>query len=53
MGLGNVFLKDLIELKLKGALDGAAGMIVPTGAEAPQSKPRSTARLRKLAPRAA
>ena len=23
MGLGNVFLKDLIELKLKGALDGA------------------------------
>ena len=23
MGLGNVFLNDLIELKLKGALDGA------------------------------
>src|SRR3984957_17665960 len=37
-----------LELR-KGALDGAAGMIVPTGAEAPQSKPRSTARLRKLA----
>ena len=27
MGLGNVFLKDLIELKHKGALDGATRVI--------------------------
>jgi predicted N-acetyltransferase YhbS len=40
-----------IELR-EGALDGAWGMIVPTGA-VPQSKPRPAARLRKLAPQAA
>jgi len=44
----------LLGLELReGALDGAAGMIVATGAEAPQEKPRSAARLRNLAPRAA
>ena len=55
LSLPGPFDRDrLLGLELrKGALDGAAGMIVPTGAEAPQSKPRSTARLRKLAPRAA
>ena len=29
MGLGNVFLKDLIELKHKGALDGATRVTWP------------------------
>src|SRR5216110_2024480 len=41
-----------IELR-EGALDGASGMIVPTGMSAPQRKPRFAARPRKLAPRAA
>jgi predicted N-acetyltransferase YhbS len=55
LSLPGPFDRDrLLGLELReGALDGAAGMIVPTGAEAPQAKPRSAARLRKLAPRAA
>jgi predicted N-acetyltransferase YhbS len=45
----------LLGLELReGALDGAWGMIVPTGTAAwPQGKPRLAARSRKLAPRAA
>ncbi len=44
----------LLGLELReGALDGASGMIVPTGMAAPQGKPRLAARSRKLAPRAA
>src|SRR5258707_320204 len=44
----------LLGLELReGALDGASGMIVPTGMAAPLGKPRLAARLRKLAPRAA
>jgi predicted N-acetyltransferase YhbS len=45
----------LLGLELcEGALDGAWGMIVPTGTmAAPQPKPRLAARSRKLAPRAA
>jgi predicted N-acetyltransferase YhbS len=44
----------LLGLELRvGALDGASGMIVPTGMAAPQAKPPSAARARKLAPRAA
>jgi predicted N-acetyltransferase YhbS len=44
----------LLALELReGALDGAWGMIVPTGMAAPQRKPRFAARARKLAPRAA
>ena len=44
----------LLGLELReGALDGASGMIVPTGMAAPQRKPRLAARSRKLAPRAA
>ena len=45
----------LLGLELReGALDGAWGMIVPTGMTAwPQGKPRLAARSRKLAPRAA
>jgi predicted N-acetyltransferase YhbS len=46
----------LLGLELReGALDGAWGMIVPTGTMAawPQGKPRLAARSRKLAPRAA
>ena len=55
LSLPGPFDRDrLLGLELReGALDGAAGMIVPTGAEAPQEKPRSAARWRKLAPRAA
>jgi predicted N-acetyltransferase YhbS len=55
LSLPGPFDRDrLLGLELReGALDGAAGMIVPTGAEAPQEKPRSAARLQKLAPRAA
>src|ERR1700682_3215744 len=37
----------------EGALDGAWGMIVPTGKAALRSKPRFAGKLRKLAPRAA
>jgi predicted N-acetyltransferase YhbS len=41
----------LLGLELRaGALDGAWGMITPTGRSEPQGKPRLTARLRKLAP---
>ena len=44
----------LLGLELReGALDGASGMIVPTGMAAPQGKPRFAASSRKLAPRAA
>jgi predicted N-acetyltransferase YhbS len=44
----------LLALELrKGALDGAWGMIVPTGKPAPRVKPRATARAGKLAPQAA
>ena len=44
----------LLALELReGALDGASGMIVPAGKAAMHSMPRSAARLRKLAPRAA
>ena len=44
----------LLGLELReGALDGASGMIVPTGMAAPQRKPPLAARSRKLAPRAA
>jgi predicted N-acetyltransferase YhbS len=44
----------LLGLELReGALDGASGMIVPTGAATPQREPASAARLRKLAPHAA
>jgi predicted N-acetyltransferase YhbS len=44
----------LLALELReGALDGAWGMIVPTGMAAPRRKPRFAARARKLAPRAA
>jgi predicted N-acetyltransferase YhbS len=44
----------LLGLELRdGALDGAWGMIMPTGMAARPGKPRSPARLRKLAPRAA
>jgi predicted N-acetyltransferase YhbS len=44
----------LLGLELRErALDGASGMIVPTGMAAPQGKPRFVARSRKLAPRAA
>jgi predicted N-acetyltransferase YhbS len=45
----------LLGLELReGALDGAWGMVVPTGMAAwPQGKPRLAARSRKLAPRAA
>jgi predicted N-acetyltransferase YhbS len=44
----------LLGLELReGALDGARGMIVPTGRAAAQSRPRLAAKLRKLAPHAA
>jgi predicted N-acetyltransferase YhbS len=44
----------LLALELReSALDGAWGMIVPTGVAAAQRKPRFAARARKLAPRAA
>src|SRR3954447_15396021 len=44
----------LLGLELRdGALDGAWGMIAPAGKGAPQSKPRASARARKLAPSAA
>jgi len=55
LSLPGPFERDrLLGLELRaGALDGAWGMIVPTGAAAPQAKPRFAARSRKLAPRAA
>ena len=44
----------LLGLELRdGALDGAWGMVVPSGPAAPQRKPRVSAKLPKLAPRAA
>jgi predicted N-acetyltransferase YhbS len=44
----------LLALELRaGALDGASGMIVPAGKAALHGRPRSAARLRKLAARAA
>jgi len=44
----------LLGLELRaGALDGARGMIVPSGKAARQGRPRQAARLRKLASRAA
>jgi len=44
----------LLALELRaGALDGASGMIVPAGKAALHDRPRSAARLRKLAARAA
>jgi predicted N-acetyltransferase YhbS len=44
----------LLALELcEGALDGASGMIVPAGKAALHGRPRSAARLRKLAARAA
>jgi len=44
----------LLALELReGALDGASGMVVPAGKAALHGMPRSAARLRKLAPRAA
>ena len=44
----------LLGLELRaGALDGAWGMVVPTGMPAAQGKPPIAARLRKLAPHAA
>src|SRR5713101_6316659 len=55
LSLPGPFERDrLLGLELRaGALDGAWGMIVPTGAAAPQAKPRFAARSRKLAPHAA
>jgi predicted N-acetyltransferase YhbS len=44
----------LLALELReGALDGVSGMIAPAGKAAMHGMPRSAARLRKLAPRAA
>jgi len=55
LSLPGPFERDrLLGLELRdGALDGAWGMIMPTGMAARPGKPRSPARLRKLAPRAA
>ena len=47
-------LNRLLGLELReGALDGAWGMIMPTGATAPRSKPRLAGKARKLASHAA
>jgi predicted N-acetyltransferase YhbS len=55
LSLPGPFERDrLLGLELReGALDGAWGMIVPSGVAAPRTKPRLAARLRKLAPHAA
>jgi predicted N-acetyltransferase YhbS len=55
LSLPGPFERDrLLGLELReGALDGAWGMILPTGQAVPQAKLRAGARLRKLAPRAA
>ena len=55
LALPGPFERDrLLGLELRdGALNGAWGMIVPTGAKAPRSKPRVAVRLRRLAPHAA
>ena len=55
LSLPGPFERDrLLGLELRdGALDGARGMIVPTGAAAAQGDPKPVAKTRKLAPRAA
>jgi predicted N-acetyltransferase YhbS len=55
LSLPGPFERDrLLGLELReGALDGAWGMIVPTGKAAPQAKPRFAGKARKLAPHAA
>lgn len=55
LSLPGPFERDrLLGLELsEGALDGAWGMILPTGAAAFKSKPRPAAKARKLATRAA
>lgn len=55
LSLPGPFERDrLLGLELRdGALDGAWGMIAPSGAAASRSKPRLAGKLRKLAPRAA
>jgi predicted N-acetyltransferase YhbS len=55
LSLPGPFERDrLLGLELRdGALDGACGMILPTGAAAAQGKPKPATRLRKLASRAA
>jgi predicted N-acetyltransferase YhbS len=55
LSLPGPFERDrLLGLELReGALDGAWGMIVPTGKAAPQAKPRLAGKARKLAPHAA
>jgi predicted N-acetyltransferase YhbS len=55
LSLPGPFDRDrLLGLELRaGALDGAWGMVVPTGMPAAQGKPPIAARLRKLAPHAA
>src|SRR5216684_2325524 len=55
LSLPGPFERDrLLGLELReGALDGAWGMIVPTGPAARQSKPRLAGKLRKLASHAA
>jgi predicted N-acetyltransferase YhbS len=55
LSLPGPFERDrLLGLELrKGALDGASGMIVPSGAAAAPASPKPAARTRKLASRAA
>ena len=55
LALPGPFERDrLLGLELRnGALDGAWGMIVPTGSAAARRKPRPAGKMRKLAPRAA
>jgi predicted N-acetyltransferase YhbS len=55
LSLPGPFERDrLLGLELRdGALDGAWGMIAPTGKAAAQGKPRFSARLRRLASHAA
>jgi predicted N-acetyltransferase YhbS len=55
LSLPGPFERDrLLGLELrKGALDGAWGMIAPSGAEAPLAKPRLVGKARKLAAHAA
>ena len=55
LSLPGPFERDrLLGLELRqGALDGAWGMIAPSGAEAPQARPRPAGKTRRLAARAA
>ena len=55
LSLPGAFERDrLLGLELReGALDGAWGMIVPSGAATPNGKPRLVAKVRKLASHAA